>query len=524
LILAGVLVCAWAGIASAAAHAPSGPRTGPFKSVTEQLQCPPPPAPGWRIDNDAAFRGEIVPGIAGSFHALCQYERDDSFATVSMDVAWWPGANPPTGPAGFCGRQETTTGTTALRQSPQKAAYIQVGDSSINPVGLNQLLAAGQPLLAQAEQRAAPCAPAQGGLTCPPALAGIPVSTFGGGGSPAEKPGGGTFVLLCRYIAASGAVANLELEWDQAAKTPHSACGHPRLDTTGGGVPSAVIYSQTKAAHLTVLGAAASVTEMVRAGEPLLAAVEPLAVPCPERPAEAVPTVAAAGGPDAAAGETGSDDLYREGTVPDDGLASAVLEPGSDLPNGGEAAAAAAVATGVVAAGAAVQASRSGRRRSPAAGLPGVVQDRLASERDRAVMEALARKGITPPLVAAIGGPGRVVRLGTRFVRNPVRATGDFLKDTFHNLTHPKDMFRHVRNGVRRVVESSPAGPVVNLLSRLFRRRPRGPRGPQLSSQRISDAVVEPGRGLQSAPEKPPTFEEMYGQSAPDLPSGEGKP
>jgi hypothetical protein len=347
--------------------------------VIEQLQCPPPPGPGWRIDNDAAFRGEIVPG-AGSFLAVCQYERDDSFATVSMSVSWWPGANPPTGPAGFCGREETTTPTTALRRSASKAAYVQVGDSTARPVGPNQLLTAAQPLLAQAEQRAAACAPSAGGLSCPQTLAGIPFSTFGGGGSPSEKPGGGTFVLLCRYVAPSGAVANLEVEWDQAAKTPHTACGRPRLDTTGGGVPSTVIYSQTKAAHLTVLGAAASVTDMVRAGEPLLAAVEPLAVPCPERPGAAVPTVAAAGGTGTPAeGAVGDDELYREGTVPDEGIASSVLEPGSELPSGGEAAAAAAAATGVVAAGAAVQAARSGRRRGPLGRLPGIVEDRLVS-------------------------------------------------------------------------------------------------------------------------------------------------
>lgn len=233
------------------------------------------------------------------------------------------------------------------------------------------------------------------------------------------------------------------------------------------------------------------------------------------------------------------DEAYTgPGFVSGDGIAARVLDPGSELPTSAEAAAAAAAlaAGGVLIAGAGAIGSR--RREQPAG--PGILQTIIQGEIDpikenearrilrktlpkrwrpnvdllddpvatltaltaaagdarqlgRAVRHTLAtnprlvqsifnRNGVSTPLLAALGGPERVVRIIEGIARNPPRAIGKFFKDAIHNLTHLDELGRHFLNAIKRIVDSTPLGPIVRGLTAIgkaiFRPRHRNPRRP----------------------------------------------
>jgi len=318
-----------------------------------------------------------------------------------------------------------------------------------------------------------------------------------------------------------------------------------------------------------------SAAEALAAPCPRAAAPAPTAAPAPS------PTAATAGripttttgvnpNPPTEEGEVGADELYTgPGKVPGGGVASEVLKPGSDLPTKGEAAAAAGAAVVFTTALATMQAIRAGRggpRPAPAGTAPvgsgpaptlespppaqpapqptegsptggptrdrggggggllpnprEILKDRYRQERNRVIVEALARKGVTPPILAAFGGVDRVANLGTQFIKNPPRAIGNLLKDTWRNITHPKELGRHILNGVRRVVENSPVGAAVNLFRSIFGRR-RGPRAQRLEPGYDPSKVVIQRGELSSTRPEAPRMEDYYPEPKPEDKPGE---
>jgi hypothetical protein len=95
--------------------------------------------------------------------------------------------------------------------------------------------------------------------------------------------------------------------------------------------------------------------------------------------------------------------------------------------------------------------------------------------------EVLTRVGIDAGLIAALGGPERTIRIIKRVVRNPFRATGEFIEDVGHNLADPRRLVGHIvgppvraaRDTVR--VVGDVVKDVGQFFGRVFRRR-RAPR------------------------------------------------
>ena len=324
----------------------------------------------------------------------------------------------------------------------------------------------------------------------------------------------------------------------------------------------------------------ATLNEVLAVGRPMLATAETQAAACtgpaagapqaavatPPQPRPAGPSIAGAP-PDA---NVLPDEAYQDPVASDDGLVARVLEPGSALPGDGDAAAAAAAAAIGAAAVGASELSRTRRRPSPIEGMAtGVIRERVTQmgqdeARDvlrrvlpkapvdqfddpigvltalttaaanpqnlgRTLRETLVREpraaeallnriGMKTPWIAIAGGPGRVVKTISRIVRNPPRAIAEGFKDAIHNITHPKDMFRHVKNGLVRLGEATPVGPLVRLVKGLFRRR-RGPRPNTpggVSTQRVSDARPVPQESLLT--ERPEPMEDPYPKTAGDTP------
>jgi hypothetical protein len=93
--------------------------------------------------------------------------------------------------------------------------------------------------------------------------------------------------------------------------------------------------------------------------------------------------------------------------------------------------------------------------------LAGNVRNELLSN-ERLAHQVLRDCGLTPIQIRLLGGPRRIVRNTERLLRNPPRAIGEFLGDTFMNLRRPD---RLIKRAGRAVLDSNP---VTGFIGRAF--------------------------------------------------------
>jgi hypothetical protein len=419
-------------------------------------------------------------------------------------------------------------------------------------------------------------------LQCPVPLAGYePLPEASNRGEFTIGLDGGVVNVACVYWMPNSPTFGygFTLEWAENERGARYVCsGMEDRTNTGKDIVEVTRVSRTKAAKVYIKAQKIDVTPLVPVGETLRRSIEARAVACPSQTAsQPVPATSAA---PAAAGATPQavvatvapdanvlpDSAYQEpGVVADEGIASKVLEPGSELPGAGEAAAAAGVlATGAAAVGVSElarrrretnpivelgkewvggeataikqdEARRVLRRTLPERWRAGV--DRLddplgaltslgSAARDprnlgkavrqtlvnepRVVQHILSQHGFTPPMVNFFGGTGHIVKTLERVVRNPPKAIGAGLKDLGRNLTHPDELLRHIRHGIERVVDATPFGMIGRGLKHLLgHRKPRAPRSaatqpaPDLSMQQPRVSVSEGGTPTQLSSTRP---------------------
>ncbi len=80
----------------------------------------------------------------------------------------------------------------------------------------------------------------------------------------------------------------------------------------------------------------------------------------------------------------------------------------------------------------------------------------------RLANQVLRDSGLTPIQIRLLGGPKRIIRNTERLLRNPPRAIGEFLGDTFRNLRRPD---RLLKRAGRAVLDSNP---VTGFIGRTF--------------------------------------------------------
>jgi hypothetical protein len=372
--------------------------------------------------------------------------------------------------------------------------------------------------------------------TCPSTYASLPMGTIAGNGQPRALGTPTSFLLRCYYARDGVGGVIIEVIWEEAQTNTGIQCATPEHRTSQL-AREVYVYSQTKAAYLHVSVTPgrdinvypATVEELLVTGSAMLSSVEARSVPCPgvarTSPAPAPTTVPAAQGSQsnapAATAEpssntVGSDDLYREDgdLVGEDGLASAVLEPGTGLPSAEEAAIAGVAVVGVStaltglaasgtqaaqASGSQTRSSGRRRRRRPGDGILPTPEEYLRGRADamvnRHVDRLIAKTGLGDPAISFIGGKDKIIGDLKKFARNPGAALGDFFKDAGRNLRNPARLGRHVLNGVKRVVDDSPVGLVARGIRSLFRRRPRAPR--------TAGPPTRATNGSQTSPDRP---------------------